>query len=584
MNNLKYRINILRMLFPYTKGHRKSFTLLSICNFIGMMAILVSPIFYKILIDDVIISKNLSSLLIVILGYVAIYIVTLLLDILKTHSTNIIVNNTLLRVRKTIFNNYLEMSFEEYGKHTVGDLKMRVDEDTDKLNIFAQAQTSQWVISLLTCCVTLVILFKMSIPLALFSMIIVPITFYLGHIVSKVEGKLLEERRKLNAANESWLYSNFIGWKEVKALNLQRHQFRKYLSNLHKIALNNSKWIMLWTLRVLVIPLFKDEFLMKFSLYFFGGFLVMSGHFSIGALLVFMRYYGIFYNDINQINNSDIELRENKPSFDRVIDMLNKPKNEATRYKDIQHLKGNIELKNVSFGYTGTSQSSQILQDIKLQIRKGEKVAIVGKSGAGKTTLLKLLLGVLESPKDTIFFDGVDKNQIPPQILYKNIGVVMQDSILFNMSIRDNLKLINPDCTDEELDVACEKAGIKDFIDTLPKRYDTLIGEKGVKLSGGQRQRLTIARVFLRNPNIVIFDEATSALDGTSENIIHNSIRQLGGDKSAIIVAHRLSSVLVCDKVAVLKDGKIVAFGTHHQLLQHSHDYNELFREQYLTA
>lgn len=160
----------------------------------------------------------------------------------------------------------------------------------------------------------------------------------------------------------------------------------------------------------------------------------------------------------------------------------------------------------------------------------------------------------------------------------------MQDSILFNMSTKDNLRFVKPKCSDEEVEIACEKAGIKDFIDTLPFKYDTIIGEKGVKLSGGQRQRLAIARVLLSQPNIIIFDEATSALDKDSEDVIHNSIVQLGSDKSIIVVAHRLSSLLICDRVIVLKEGEIAAIGTHNQLLKSCKVYIELFSQQYMSA
>ena len=580
MSNIQYRLKIIKSIFPYTLGVRKFFLLLCLCSVSNMFITLSIPLFYKTLIDDVIISGNISSLIIVVAGYTSIYVAGLFVDFLKTYSSNKLINESLLKIRSSIFNNYLEMSFEKYNSYTVGDLRLRLDDDSDKLSIFADVQTSRWIISLVTITITTLTLFIISWQLALFSMIIVPITFYLGHIVSKAEGKLLEQRRIYTASNDSWLYGSLTGWKEVKALNLQKHQFRIFVSNIHKVALNNSKWIMFWTLRVLVIPMIKDEFLMKFSLYFIGGILVMKGHFTVGVLLVFMRYYTIFYNNINEVNNSDIQLRENKPSYNRILDVINLSTSKT--YNGIKHLTGNISVNNVSFAYD--NQLSNVLTDVAFNIRKGEKIAIVGKSGSGKTTILKLLLGMIQCETGALLFDGIDINKICPSVLHKNIGVVMQDSILFNMSIKDNLKFIKPDCTDEDIAIACEKSGILDFIQALPQKYHTIIGEKGVKLSGGQRQRLAIARIFLCEPNIVVFDEATSALDKYSEGIIHNSITQLKNDTSIIIVAHRLSSVLLCDKIVVLKDGKITGIGTPAQLLENNSSYNELFGEQYLSA
>jgi len=231
MNNIRYRLGIIKRIFPYTKGTRRFFLILSLCNLLSMIVILANPLFFKILIDDVLIGKKLSSLLIVAPGYISIYAGGLLLDILNTHSSNNLVNQSLMKIRSRIFNNYLDMDFEQFSKYSIGDLKMRLDEDTDKLSIFAQSQTSQMVVASVTIIITLIALFRMSLLLALFSMLIVPITFYLGHIVSKVEGRFLEERRTIAASNDSWLHSSLTGWKEING-NYEQFALFKMARNL----------------------------------------------------------------------------------------------------------------------------------------------------------------------------------------------------------------------------------------------------------------------------------------------------------------------------------------------------------------
>jgi ABC-type multidrug transport system fused ATPase/permease subunit len=245
-------------------------------------------------------------------------------------------------------------------------------------------------------------------------------------------------------------------------------------------------------------------------------------------------------------------------------------------------LHGTIRFDDVSFRYS--EQIGNVLNNIDLEIKPGEKVAIVGKSGAGKSTFIKLLLNVVDSSEGRVLVDGRDVREIKSAKLHKNIGVVMQDSILFNLSISDNLRLARYNARLEHIEEACRYARLDEFIESLPDKYDTLIGEKGVKLSGGQKQRMAIARVFLSNPGIIIFDEATSSLDYESEKFIHQAIRKLGENKTIILIAHRLSSVMLADRVIVLKDGRVAGVGHHSELLNQNEAYDELFKEQYMEA
>lgn len=242
-------------------------------------------------------------------------------------------------------------------------------------------------------------------------------------------------------------------------------------------------------------------------------------------------------------------------------------------------LQGNIEFNKVTFNYR--SSDTEVLKNINLKINPGEKVAVVGRSSSGKTTLIKLMLGLYEPTEGNILIDNKIIKDISPLDLHKNIGVVMQDNFLFNMTIKENLLLAKPSATDDEIKEACKMAYIDEFIETLPQGYMTLIGEKGIKLSGGQKQRLSIAKVMLSAPNIIVFDEATSALDHESEKFIHMVIENISKGRTIIIIAHRLSSILSADKIVVLNEGKISTIGTHKELLGKDKVYDALFRKQY---
>ncbi|MFM9327753.1 ABC transporter ATP-binding protein [Paenibacillus mesotrionivorans] len=581
LNNINTRLQIFRRLMPFTYKLKKFFWLLALVNLCNMLISLATPLLFRIMVDDVMINKRIMMLIPVCAGYAGLFLIGFLLDSLSNYSSNKLLNRMSFNIRLELWRRYSRMDFAAYERYGVGDLKLRLDEDVEKLNDFAKLQTSDWVIAYLTMMVTGIALFVMNWQLALMSMAIVPITFFMGRAIGKGERALNEQRRKVNGERDNWLSSSLAGWKEVKALNLEKHEHISFVRYIHKTALIDAKWVYYWVMQALVIPIIKDKFLMKFSLYFIGGLLIMQGHFTIGTLLVFMRYFDVFCNSINKVNDRNIALQENMPSYERVFELIALELVQVGKGQSRSKLSGGIRFEQVSFQYN--NDLGDVLRNINFEIKQGETIAIVGKSGAGKTTILKLLLNMISCTKGRILIDTRDISKCSPVILHRSIGVVMQDSILFNLSIRENLKLARMSATDEEIVEACELAGICNFIDALPDGYNTIIGERGVKLSGGQRQRLAIARVFLQQPEMIVLDEATSALDQESEALIHDSIQKLSRSKTVLIIAHRLSSVLIANRVLVLESGKIAGMAHHLDLLGHCAAYDELFAEQHLS-
>lgn len=547
IDKLKYRFKILKSFYPYTNGIRKyQFTIAILC-LIAMAINFIPPILYKYFIKNVILSLDLEFIIIIIWGYIGVFIISYIIEYLKKIAYYNFVNTALHRIKTKILQYYFTVPYLEYATTDFGDIKMRIEDDTNQIKTFAEHQSLGYIVTLLSMLISLFILFFLNIKLALFSIITVPITLYIDNALSKKEGIL----KKQNVTNDknltSWLNSSIQNWREIKALNLQKQQKRQYHKFLYNYAMYFAKWINYWTARVLVIPKIKNEFLMQFSIYFIGGILIISGELSISNLLVFILIYEKFANSLKSLSTRDSDLQANMAYTDRLLDTLSKVENTKPEPIHITQPINNISFKNVSFTYPKSERT--IFKDFNLEIKKGEKVAIIGESGCGKTTLIKLLTGFLSPSAGQILYSGVDLNSINKESLYSHIGVIMQDNLLFNTSIKENLLYAKSDATDDELIDACRKSDIYDFILSLPDGFNTVIGEKGGTLSGGQRQRLVLARMFLKDVDVFIFDEATSALDHNSENVILDTIQHIPKEKTIIIVTHKISSIKFCDRI-----------------------------------
>ncbi len=316
----------------------------------------------------------------------------------------------------------------------------------------------------------------------------------------------------------------------------------------------------------------------------YGGYQVIQGHLTLGAFVAFFfAYLDRLYSPLRRIVNSSNELTQAGASLERVIEFfLNEPYDisDAPHAKRVNEVKGEIEFDRVYFKYQGSED--WVLRDIRLNIQAGETVAFVGMSGGGKSSLISLIPRFYDIQQGRILLDGTDIKDITIKSLRNQIGMVLQDNILFSGSVRENILFGKPGASEEEIIRAAIAANAHDFIESLPNGYDTEIGERGVKLSGGQKQRMAIARVFLKDPRILVLDEATSALDLESEHLIQESLEKLAKDRTTLIVAHRLSTVTHADRIVLIENGEIKETGTHEQLMRLDGAYARLFNVQNL--
>lgn len=551
IRRIKYRLQFLKMIIPYAHGVKRFFVINFIFSLIALGLSFLTPVFYRMFIEQVVLQGQLNRFLWVLGGYLSICAINIAMGYVKFHGNNRLINDTVLKIKYKIWGGLFTQEFAEYEKQSIGDTKMKIEDDPNSAAPFASAQTIDYVIAYLTLFGSAFFLFYLDWRLALFSITVIPLAFYFDNWTSKRE-KVYNEQMRVNDQNmSSWLHASVQGWREVKALNLQRYEKMRFVRFINKHGKLYAKWVHYWTIRVLLLPRIRDDLFMQFGLYFFGGLLIIFGNLKISDLLVFSMYYGMLSGAVRTVSSKDADLQAVMPYINRLMSQLGKAEIEQRNGK-IPDDTNIITLSDVSFSYDGSDKV--VINHFSLDINKGERIAITGKSGCGKTTLLKLITGMVEPTEGRVFFCNIDLKDIDIGTMHKRIGYVMQENLLFNTTIRENLIYGKSNATEDDMLEACKKAYIYDFIESLPDKLDTIIGERGIKLSGGQRQRIVLARLFLRDVDIFIFDEATNALDQYSENIVHDAIRSIGKDKTIIIVAHRESSIQLCEKKILMHE------------------------------
>ena len=573
MNRIIFdRINLFKKLYLYFKPYHLLYCCLAVLKTISLVLSLIAPVFYMILINDVMVEGNLIQLVWVVLGYLSVFLLQSLITVFNKIVYNKIFIKFNLKLRMTLLSKFGKIKTEVYEGYSAGDIKNRIEGDAGLFEKFFITHGLNFVFAIISATVIVIIMLRINWFLAIFSFVMVPFSFLFAKFMSKRARKVSDDYRENYGKYESFIHSTIQNWKEIKANSLQPNQeiiladYWKLLSNL--FVKNQVYW---YINRAFIA--FKDFFITKMNLYFLGGILIILGRMEVALLLTFMNYYEQFFSNISSISDSIVGFKNDKPSIDRVVEILDL---EEPSKKTAKKFNSEIKLENLFFNYPQNQQ--EVLKGVSLLISRNEQIAIVGRSGCGKSTLIKLILGMYEPTKGRILFDETNIKEITVK---QKIGVIMQEPYMFNLSIKENLKLAKRTASEDEIDAACKKANIYDFIQNLPDRYETVIGERGVKLSGGQKQRLAIARTLLYDPEIVVFDEATSSLDSENEKAIVSTIKHLTNGKTVITIAHRLSSILDANRVAVMNEGKIVAYGPHSELKGKNEIYDLLFAKQY---
>jgi len=546
---MQKRASLLKQFLPVMIRAKKYYFLLGLCAVIGTALSYVNPEFYKMFINNIVIGKDISLIPFVLCGYLLVYILNVGLGYIQFMVRNKFLNISLFSLKCKILISILYRPIHA-DKLNASELKLRIENDLGHLNLFIEDQTIDYVLSALRVILSVVLLYHINFYLATYAILIIPITILFENIIGKKKGKYNNVIRDNKQQMNSWLQKIIYGWSTVKSFNLQERKMQKYQKYLDIYCENNRKWMNLWVLSNRVFPRLKDEFLMKILLYFFGGLFIAHQDLSIGSLLVFITYYEMLRVNINSFASKDSQLLESIPYLERLLEeyetsKLNNRMNKIDYHKLLNNDNVDIRLNNVSFKYENTD--IWLFENFNLRLAKGDIVAFTGKSGSGKSTLAKLISGIELPNEGAVTLNKIALNDLSTKVLYENIGIIMQDSILFNTTISENLQY-SQKASKQEIFVACKQACFLDDINYMLNGLNTNIGENGMMLSGGQKQKLVIARQLLRNSKILVLDEITSSVDPHTEAKIFEVIKRLANTHIIIIISHRPIPLAICNR------------------------------------
>lgn len=489
-------------------------------------------------------------------------------------------NKILYDIRKKLYNHLQALSARFYANNQVGQVISRVINDIEQTKDFILTGLMNIWLDCITIIIALSIMFFLDVELTLAALFIFPFYILTVYVFFGRLRKLTRERSQALAEVQGFLHERVQGISVVKSFAIEDNEaknFDKKNTNFLTRALKHTRWNAYSFAAINTVTDIGPIIVIGV-----GANLAISGSITVGTLAAFVGYLELLFGPLRRLVASFTTLTQSFASMDRVFQLIDEDYDikNGVGAQPIEIKQGRIDIDHVSFQYN--DNEAPILKDINLSIEKGETVAFVGMSGGGKSTLINLIPRFYDVTSGQILIDGHNIKDFLTGSLRNQIGLVQQDNILFSDTVKENILLGRPTATDEEVVEAAKMANAHDFIMNLPQGYDTEVGERGVKLSGGQKQRLSIARIFLNNPPILILDEATSALDLESESIIQEALDVLSKDRTTLIVAHRLSTITHADKIVVIENGHIVETGTHRELIAKQGAYEHLYSIQNL--
>jgi subfamily B ATP-binding cassette protein HlyB/CyaB len=562
---------------PALVKYRKPLRDVLIASFFLQLMGLISPIFFQLVIDKVLVHQSLTTLNVLAFGLAVVLIwetgLSALRNWLFAHSTNRVDSELSSRM----FRHLLNLPLSYFEARRVGDSVARVQELAN-IREFLTSNAVTVVIDLFFTIVFFAVMLVYSPFLTLIVTLSIPIYVIISAVISPSLRTLLDEKFRRGAENQSFLVESVSGVGTLKSMAVEPQMRDRWERQFSGYTATGFQVMSLANIGSHLIQL-VSKLTTVFILYF-GAKAVIAGELSVGALVAFNMLSGRVAAPILRLSQLWQDFQQVRISVDRLGDILNapaEPEHNPTR-ASLPAIKGRIEFDKVRFRYR--PDAPEALRGISLDVNAGEMLGIVGPSGSGKSTLTKLVQRLYVPEQGRVLVDGVDLALVDPAWLRRQIGVVLQENILFNRTVRENISLADPTRPMDAVIAAATLSGAHEFVLQLTHGYDTVIDERGGNLSGGQRQRLAIARALIGDPRILILDEATSALDAESEEVIQNNLRSIAKGRTVIIIAHRLSAVRQCNRIITIEAGEITEMGTHNDLIKARGRYADLYRRQ----
>jgi ABC-type multidrug transport system fused ATPase/permease subunit len=571
----------IKFILKFAAPHKWKFATMQLCMILTSITLVILPYIIGWLIDEVIYSQNMSRFIFIVCVYGIVYTFNQAMFTVQNIMAKILSTAFLFDIRAEVYSRILKFKGKDLTNLYSGDVISRLGYDVDQIMNMIYMNLFGLVSNILELCIAFAFIFHADKWLGFFTMFITPIIIYISRFFYRKAKAKNSHLIKEKGLFSSWTFEILGGMQEIKLLHASKQIISEFLQQSIKLARLN---IDLNKMEVLADRINAGISLAaQMCLFTIATFLVINKHLTIGAVTACFTYYTSCISLFNSINSKILGLSSNMVSCERIMELFESELEEQAAPQDISEknhngIEGSIEFKNVSFYY---NKEQSVFKNISFCINPFDKIAIVGRSGVGKSTLVNLLCRIYDVSSGNIFID--DKNIMDYDVKYlrEQVGMVHQNSIIFNGSIRFNLLFTHDKTQDQKIWKALKMVDMYEFVNELEDGLDTIVGAGKISFSGGQKQRIAIARTFVKDPPIMIFDESTSSLDSESEMTIQNSWELLEKNHTLLIIAHRLSTIIDADKILVFEDGKVAGFGKHEELLHTCRTYKTLYQEQY---
>ena len=573
----KETAGLLKRFISYYKPHKKLFAMDMTAALLVSVIGVVYPMITRTMLNTLIPDRNYRMVVIFGLTLLGLYFVKMLLNYFIQYEGHMMGVYMQAQMRTDMFAHLETLPYSFYDTHETGKIMSRMTNDLFEVSELAHHGPENIIISVLSIVISFVYLSTINIWLTLIIFACVPFLIVISYSLRQKMRKAFRDTRSAVAEINASMESSISGIRVTKAFtNAEKEKEKFEIGNGKFQKARQAAYSAMGRFHsgnTFVTDVFNVVVLIA------GGLFLYDGRIQFGDYSAFIVSVNMFIGPVMTLINFMEQFENGVTGFERFCEIMDaKPETDRPDAQDAGQLEGHIEFRDVSYAY---DEDKNVLRHVNLNIEKGKTFALVGPSGGGKTTICHLIPHFYDVVSGEILLDGKEIHSLTLESLRQNIGIVQQDIYLFNDTMRENIRYGKPDATEEEIVEAAKRANIHDYIMTLPAGYDTNIGERGVRLSGGQKQRLSIARVFLKNPPILILDEATSALDNTTEILIQNALDELCVGRTTLVVAHRLSTIKNADEIAVVDDGRIIEQGSHESLMQQDGMYKHLYSLQF---
>ncbi|MEG1528285.1 MAG: ABC transporter ATP-binding protein [Clostridia bacterium] len=571
---------MFKRFIAYYKPHKKLFALDMFASLLVSLLGLVYPIITRSMLNDLIPNKKYQLIVIFGCSLLVIYLIRMLLRYFVQYYGHIVGTRMQHDMREDMFAKLQMLPYDFYDNHQTGKIMSRMTNDLNDVCELAHHGPENIFISGIMIIGSFIYLMTINVYLTLIVFASVPALVIITLVLRKKMNQAFTESRVKMAVINASLESSISGIRVTKAYTNSQKEIEKFEIGNGQFVKARGK-AFLYMAKFFASTNFVTD-IFNVIILIAGGLFLYNGLILVGDYPTFIVSVNLFIGPVTSIINFVEQYQDGVSGFKRFVEILDQPaEQDSPSATELTNVKGEISFENVSFTY---KEGKEVLHNISFKVVAGEKLALVGPSGGGKTTICHLLPAFYSNQEGTIRIDDVDIKTVTKQSLRKNIGIVQQDVFLFNGSIKENILYGRLDATEEEVIEAAKKANIHEYVMTLENGYDTQIGERGVRLSGGQKQRLSIARVFLKDPSILILDEATSSLDNTTELIIQKELDELCVGRTTIVVAHRLSTIRNADQIMVIGQGNVIEQGSHESLLETNGVYKQLYELQFRNS